>query len=59
MASERVLYWGSGSTPAWKAMVALEEKGLEYTPKLIEWSKGTSELSRCVTAAEGGFMRMN
>jgi glutathione S-transferase len=45
MASERVIYWGSGSTPAWRALVGLEEKGLEYTSKIIEFSKSTSQSS--------------
>ena len=35
------LYWGSGSSPCWKAMIVLAEKGLwEGVPnKLLEWSK--------------------
>ncbi|BDA49420.1 Glutathione S-transferase A [Coccomyxa sp. Obi] len=40
MASERKLYWGSGSTPAWRVLIALKEKGLEFDSKLIEFSKG-------------------
>lgn len=35
------LFWGSGSAPCWKAMIALAEKGLwQGCPnKLIEFSK--------------------
>ena len=33
------LYWGSGSTPAWRVLCVLEEKGLDYESKLIEFSK--------------------
>lgn len=33
------LYWGSGSAPCWRAMVALEEKGLSgYGQKMISFS---------------------
>ena len=38
--AERVIYWGSGSTPAWKALACLEEKGLAYDSKRIDPSKG-------------------
>lgn len=34
------LYWGSGSPFAWRAMLALELKGLPYASKLLEFSKG-------------------
>eukprot|EP01025_Chloroclados_australasicus_P042816 TRINITY_DN45555_c0_g1_i1.p1 TRINITY_DN45555_c0_g1~~TRINITY_DN45555_c0_g1_i1.p1 ORF type:complete len:286 (-),score=28.32 TRINITY_DN45555_c0_g1_i1:275-1036(-) len=37
--SSRVIYWGSGSTPCWRALLALEEKGLPYESKLLEFSK--------------------
>eukprot|EP01024_Parvocaulis_polyphysoides_P041213 TRINITY_DN3779_c0_g1_i2.p3 TRINITY_DN3779_c0_g1~~TRINITY_DN3779_c0_g1_i2.p3 ORF type:complete len:221 (-),score=42.89 TRINITY_DN3779_c0_g1_i2:224-886(-) len=37
--SQRILYWGSGSAPCWRALLALEEKGLEYESKLMEFSK--------------------
>nr|AAC50036.1 glutathione S-transferase [Coccomyxa sp. PA] len=40
MATERKLYWGSGSTPAWRVLIALKEKGLEFDSRLIEFSKG-------------------
>ncbi|XP_048247836.1 glutathione S-transferase A-like [Haliotis rufescens] len=32
MSSNMFLYWGSGSIPCWKAMIALEEKGLAGYP---------------------------
>ena len=38
--AERVIYWGSGSTPAWKALACLEEKKLSYTSNCVEFSKG-------------------
>ncbi len=34
------LYWGSGSPFAWRVMLALEVKGLEYQSMLLEFSKG-------------------
>lgn len=34
----RVLIWGSGSAPCWRVMIALEEKGLQYESKRIEFS---------------------
>jgi len=41
MASEIFLYWGSGSGPCWRVMMALEEKGLSgYGNKLISFEKG-------------------
>ena len=47
MASQdRVIYWGSGSTPAWKALVGLEEKKLSYESKVVEFSKGKPATSR-------------
>ena len=34
------LFWGSGSSPCWRPMIVLEEKGLGgYPNKLIEFSK--------------------
>ena len=34
------LYWGSGSPFAWRVMLTLEVKGLDYQSKLLEFSKG-------------------
>jgi len=34
------LYWGSGSPFAWRVMLTLEVKGLNYESKLLEFSKG-------------------
>jgi glutathione S-transferase len=34
------LYWGSGSPFAWRVMLTLELKGLNYESKLLEFSKG-------------------
>ena len=36
------IYWGSGSTPAWRVLVCMEEKGLSYESKLLEFSKSKS-----------------
>ena len=34
------LYWGSGSAPCWRVMLALEEKGLSgYQNKLVSFEK--------------------
>jgi glutathione S-transferase len=33
------LYWGSGSTPSWRVLLALLAKGLPYTSHLISFSK--------------------
>jgi glutathione S-transferase len=37
------LYWGAGSPNAWRAMLALEFKGLQYDSKLLEFSKQEHE----------------
>jgi glutathione S-transferase len=40
MAADMFLYWGSGSAPCWRVMLALEEKGLSgYGNKLISFDK--------------------
>lgn len=40
MAQEMLLYWGSGSAPCWRVMIALEEKKLQgYNSKLISFDK--------------------
>ncbi|KAK9904687.1 hypothetical protein WJX75_000588 [Coccomyxa subellipsoidea] len=39
MAAQRTLYWGSGSTFAWRVLIALREKGLDFESKVIEFSK--------------------
>lgn len=33
------LYWGSGSAPSWRALLALELKKLAYESRLLEFSK--------------------
>mmetsp|Transcript_11300 Transcript_11300/g.22030 ORF Transcript_11300/g.22030 Transcript_11300/m.22030 type:complete len:276 (+) Transcript_11300:647-1474(+) len=35
----RVLYWGSGSPPAWRARLCLEEKGVTYRSVLLSFEK--------------------
>ncbi|KAM9495527.1 glutathione S-transferase A-like [Clarias gariepinus] len=41
MAEDMMLYWGSGSPPCWKVLVALEEKNLQgYHSKLLSFDKG-------------------
>ena len=37
-ASTIELYWGSGSTPAWRALLGLHHKGLPYTSRLLSFS---------------------
>ncbi|KAK9832740.1 hypothetical protein WJX81_006248 [Elliptochloris bilobata] len=39
MGEDRFLYWGSGSPPAWRVMITLMEKNLEYTSKQCDFSK--------------------
>ncbi|KPP80300.1 glutathione S-transferase(rho)-like [Scleropages formosus] len=40
MAKDMTLYWGSGSPPCWKVMIALEEKSLQgYNQKLLSFEK--------------------
>lgn len=39
MATERVLYWGSGSPPCWRVMALLTEKQLDYQSKQISFSE--------------------
>lgn len=39
------LYWGSGSPFAWRVMLTLEVKRLDYEPKLLEFSKGDHKTS--------------
>ncbi|MGH0171539.1 UNVERIFIED_CONTAM: hypothetical protein FKN15_061463 [Acipenser sinensis] len=40
MASSMILYWGSGSPPCWRVMIALEEKNLQgYQQKLLSFEK--------------------
>ncbi len=40
MAKDIFLYWGSGSPPCWRVMLALEEKGLSgYGQQLLSFGK--------------------
>ncbi|XP_023673343.1 glutathione S-transferase rho [Paramormyrops kingsleyae] len=40
MAQDMLLFWGSGSPPCWKIMIALEEKNLQgYHNKLLSFEK--------------------
>ncbi|KAI1902528.1 hypothetical protein AGOR_G00045680 [Albula goreensis] len=40
MAKDITLFWGSGSPPCWRVMIALEEKGLQgYNHKLLSFEK--------------------
>jgi hypothetical protein len=36
----RVLYWGSGSPPAWRVLIALHEKALSYRSEMITFESG-------------------
>ena len=37
--TDRALYFISGSPPCWSAMLALEVKGLSYTPQRLDNQK--------------------
>jgi len=59
------LYWGSGSPFAWRVMLTLEVKGLDYESKLLEFSKGENKSSEYLklnprgkvpTLKDGGFV---
>ncbi|XP_077447050.1 glutathione S-transferase rho [Stigmatopora argus] len=40
MAQDMTLYWGEGSTPCWRVMIVLEEKGLSgYNSKCLSFMK--------------------
>jgi len=38
-ACQRVLYWGSGSPPAWRARLCLEEKKIQYRSVMLSFEK--------------------
>ena len=38
MASSIEVYWGSGSTPAWRVLLGFAAKGLDYESRLISFS---------------------
>lgn len=41
MAKDMTLWWGSGSPPCWRVLIALEEKNLQgYNQKLLSFEKG-------------------
>uniref|UniRef100_A0A3Q4N3X1 Glutathione S-transferase rho n=1 Tax=Neolamprologus brichardi TaxID=32507 RepID=A0A3Q4N3X1_NEOBR len=41
MAKDMTLWWGSGSPPCWRVLIALEEKKLQgYNQKLLSFEKG-------------------
>ncbi|XP_061520326.1 glutathione S-transferase A-like [Phycodurus eques] len=39
MATDMTLYWGAGSPPCWRVMIALEEKRCDYDGKLLSFEK--------------------
>jgi glutathione S-transferase len=45
------LFWGSGSPYAWRVLLALEVKGIEYSSQLIEFSRKDQK--------SPAFLRMN
>jgi glutathione S-transferase len=45
------IYWASGSPFAWRALLALEQKGLPYTSHLLQFSKGDHKTP--------GYLEMN
>jgi glutathione S-transferase len=36
-------FWGSGSPPSWRVMLALEHKGLPYESRLLSFSEGDTK----------------
>ncbi|XP_037549068.1 glutathione S-transferase A [Nematolebias whitei] len=41
MAKDMTLFWGSGSPPCWRVLIALEEKNLQgYNSKMLSFEKG-------------------
>ena len=44
--ADRILYWGSGSTPCWRIQIALAEKELPCEQKLLQFSKSASSHRR-------------
>ena len=53
----RTIYWGSGSTPAWRVLICLEEKGLPYDSRIVEFSKRAS-VSGVDTTCQGGCVHV-
>ena len=49
--SELEVFWGSGSQPSWRVLLALEVKGLPYKSHLISFSAGEHKTPE--------FLRMN
>lgn len=48
----RVLYWGSGSPPAWRVLTSLHEKGLSFRCAL--YTPGTVRSRNIRSSARGG-----
>lgn len=41
MAKDMTVFWGSGSPPCWRVLIALEEKNLQgYNSKMLSFEKG-------------------
>ncbi|SRR5260221_9545684 len=49
--SDVEVYWGSGSQPSWRVLLALEVKGVKYASHLISFSAGDHK--------KPDFLRMN
>ncbi|CAH1796759.1 unnamed protein product [Owenia fusiformis] len=41
--TDSILWWGSGSVPCWRAMLALEEKRVKYDGRLISFDKNETK----------------
>ena len=54
--SNRVLYWGSGSPPAWRVLLCLTEKGLPFRNELITFESGVLRSPSMLTLNPRGLV---
>jgi glutathione S-transferase len=52
----RVLYWGSGSPPAWRALLCLTEKGLPFRSEQITFESGVLKTPPMLTINPRGLV---
>lgn len=50
------VYWGSGSPPCWRVLLALHEKGLRYNSELIAFSSGVLKTPAMLTLNPRGLV---
>ena len=53
---KRVLYWGSGSPPAWRALLALTEKGLPFRSEQVTFESGVLKTPPMLTLNPRGLV---